>query len=86
MKVQGPWHVESERENAPCLPQVVRPQQWNGIEPRPSHMARKKKPGSPKAPIMRKAKVHANEDLRAYDRKQTREEERKAREEKTKEE
>lgn len=44
-------------------------------------MARKKKPGSPKAPIMRKAKVHVEENLKAYARKRTRKEEREAREE-----
>lgn len=38
----------------------------------------KKKVGAPAAPIMRKAKVHTGEDLKAYDRKRTREEERKA--------
>ena len=42
----------------------------------------KKKNAGPKAPIMRKAKVHSNEDLRAYDRRRTRAEERKAAEEK----
>lgn len=44
-------------------------------------MPKKKKPkkiGGPKAPILRKAKVHKNEDLRTYDRQRTREEERKA--------
>jgi hypothetical protein len=43
---------------------------------------KKKKPGGPKAPILRKAKVHENEDLKTYDRKRTKEEERKAAEEK----
>jgi hypothetical protein len=41
-------------------------------------MPKKKKPITPKAPIMRKAKVHSNEDLKAYDRKKTRKEEREA--------
>ena len=45
-------------------------------------MSKKKKTGGPKAPILRKAKVHSNEDLKSYDRKRTREEERKATEEK----
>jgi hypothetical protein len=41
-------------------------------------MAKKKKtPGAPKAPIMRKAKVHKTEDARLYDRKKTKEDERK---------
>ncbi|HVT10691.1 MAG TPA: hypothetical protein VHE55_00360 [Fimbriimonadaceae bacterium] len=47
-------------------------------------MPKKKKPkkaGGPPAPIMRKAKVHKNEDLRIYDRNRTHEEERKAEEE-----
>ena len=43
-------------------------------------MPKKKKklesPGSP-APIMRKAKVHKAEDVKIYDRKKTKEEERK---------
>jgi hypothetical protein len=43
-------------------------------------MAKKKKPKTPgpAAPIMRKAKVHGNEDLRAYSRKQTKRDERDA--------
>ena len=45
-------------------------------------MSKKKKVGGPKAPILRKAKVHQNEDLKAYDRKRTKVEERKAAEEK----
>jgi hypothetical protein len=43
-------------------------------------MPKKKKkdtPG-PAAPIMRKAKVHSNEDLKAYSRKQTKKDERDA--------
>ena len=39
---------------------------------------KKKKLGGTPAPIMRKAKVHTNEDLKAYDRKRTKEEEREA--------
>jgi hypothetical protein len=39
---------------------------------------KKKKPSSPAAPIMRKAKVHKTEDAKLYDRKRTKDEERKA--------
>jgi hypothetical protein len=42
---------------------------------------KKKKTPSPAAPIMRKAKVHGNEDLRAYSRKQTKKDERQAKDE-----
>lgn len=45
-------------------------------------MPKKKKPTVPRAPIMRKAKIHANEDLKAYDRKATRKEEREAKDNK----
>ncbi len=49
------------------------------LKPQSGTMPKKKKStGAPKAPIMRKAKVHENEDLKAYDRKKTKEEERKA--------
>jgi len=43
---------------------------------------KKKKPGAPKAPILRKAKVHKNEDLKSYNRKRTRQDERNAQEDK----
>lgn len=39
---------------------------------------KRKKKGGPPPNIMRKAKVHRNEDLKAYDRKRTKREEREA--------